>query len=393
MKKVISTERIPIKLWLDNIEEGALVQAKNVANLPFAYKHVAIMPDAHQGYGVPIGGVFAGNKVVIPNAVGVDIGCGICAVKTDLTSNQFNDYDLRGIQTWIKDEIPVGVGQQNNTPQGEMPFVDAGNVLTHGTVVYKELEKAKLQLGSLGAGNHFIEIQSGSDNHIWLMIHSGSRNLGYTVAKHYNKQAIYHNTQWYSSVPIKHELAFLPIEHEDAKIYMEEMQYCVSFALANRKVMMEKVIRIINDAGEKHVASMDDSMINIAHNYAAWENHYGKNVIVHRKGATSARAGQMGIIPGSMGTSSYIVRGLGNLESFNSCSHGAGRAMGRKAAKRNLSLDTEEKRMEGIVHDMRSVDKLDEAPGAYKPIDEVMKNQEDLVEILVELTPLAVVKG
>jgi len=241
------------------------------------------------------------------------------------------------------------------------------------------------QLGTLGGGNHFIEIQKGSDGHIWVMIHSGSRNLGYKVANQYNEEANELNEKWHTSVPKEHQLAFLPVDSQLGKEYMTEMNYCVDFALANRKLMMDRILDIF---GVEH-----DPMINIAHNYASLENHFGKNVFIHRKGATLAREGTVGIIPGSMGTKSYIVEGLGNKESFESCSHGAGRKMGRGEAIRSLNLEEEQAKMEGVLGKPRTQQDLEEAPGAYKDIDVVMDNQKDLVKILVELRPLGVIKG
>jgi tRNA-splicing ligase RtcB len=393
MKKVISSEKVPIKLWLDDIEDGALEQAKNLANLPFAFKWVSIMPDSHLGYGMPIGGVLATRDVVIPNAVGVDIGCGMCAVKTSLTD--IDTETLKKIMSEIRKVIPVGFNKHKEAQ--ENPSDLAMNGIVENSICEKEFDNAMLSLGTLGGGNHFIEIQKGSDGHIWIMIHSGSRNLGFKVANHYNNIAKELNKKWHSSVPVKHDLAFLPLNSEEGKAYLREMNYCVDFALANRKLMMDRICKIFHQ--NNTIAIMDEQiqfepMINIAHNYAKLENHYGENVMVHRKGATLADKNTIGIIPGSQGTKSYIVKGKGNPESFNSCSHGAGRKMGRKEAGRRLNFEEEVKKLDdqGILHSIR-VKQLDEAPGAYKSIDKVMKNQEDLVEVLVKLTPLAVVKG
>jgi len=395
MKQVITTEKVPIKLWLDDIEEGALDQAINLANLPFIFKHLAIMPDAHQGYGMPIGGVLATKGVVIPNAVGVDIGCGMCAVKTSLMS--ITKEDLQKVVNKITKVVPVGFSHQEKAQnESLMPFPD-GNDFSFIPIVNKEYDNALTQLGTLGGGNHFIEIQKGSDDYIWIMIHSGSRNLGYKVAKHYNNIAIIKNAKWFSEVTKDKELAFLPIETKEAKDYMSEMQYCVEFAFANRKLMMDRVCDAFGEvlSNRKEYSWGVGPMINIAHNYAKWENHFGQNVIVHRKGATSARLGEIGIIPGSQGTKSYIVEGLGNPESFTSCSHGAGRKIGRKQAQRELNLENEIAIMDNqnIIHNIKTIDNLDEAAGAYKDIDVVMENQKDLVKILVELKPLAVIKG
>jgi tRNA-splicing ligase RtcB len=259
-------------------------------------------------------------------------------------------------------------------------------------IVKSEYESARTQIGTLGGGNHFIEIQQGDDGHIWLMVHSGSRNIGYRVAGYYNRLAIELNKRWKSPVPPNWQLAYLPVETEEGQRYLDEMRYCVEFALANRKLMMERM----QTAVLHNVAAVSfEPLINIAHNYAALEHHFGREVMVHRKGATSARKGEYGIIPGSQGTASYIVMGKGNPESFASCSHGAGRIMGRKEAQRQLRLEVEKKRLDdlGILHAVRSKKDLDEAAGAYKDIQQVIANQMDLIEVKVKLKPLAVIKG
>ncbi|MDU9050847.1 MAG: RtcB family protein [Candidatus Electrothrix sp. Rat3] len=391
MKKVISTEKKPIKLWLDDLEAGALEQAKHLANLPFAFRHIALMPDAHQGYGMPIGGVLATEGVVIPNAVGVDIGCGMCAVQTSVQA--IEQDSLKQIMGNIRKRIPVGF-KHHNKAQDEsfMPDGPAEDGLDALRIVREEYKAALKQLGTLGGGNHFLEIQQGSDGHIWLMIHSGSRNLGYKVAHHYNKLAIALNRKWHTSVPEQWQLAFLPLDGRKGQDYLLEMQYCVDFALANRRLMMERLQEVFAEVvGE--VAFAD--MINIAHNYAAMEHHFKKDVMIHRKGATKASTDQLGIIPGSQGTASYIVQGRGEPESFMSCSHGAGRRMGRKQAQKELDLAAEKERLDaiGVIHGLRNAKDLDEAPGAYKDISVVMANQQDLVDIQVELRPLAVIKG
>ncbi len=388
MRKVISTENIPIKLWLDDMEEGALNQARNMANLPFAFKHIAIMPDSHEGYGMPIGGVLATKGVIIPNAVGVDIGCGMCAIKTN--QENISDKTLREIMSGIRELVPLGF-DHHKEKQG-IDLMPSGENMVKNGMVERQFESARKQIGTLGGGNHFIEIQKGSDGFIWVMIHSGSRNIGLKVAEHYNQLAKNLNERWHSTVAKSVNLAFLPIETQEAKDYYIEMQYCVDFAFANRKLMMENIISVF---GDKVADFQQHDFVNIAHNYARWEHHFGTNVIVHRKGATSAKEVEIGIIPGSQGTKSYIVRGKGNADSFESCSHGAGRLMGRKQAERTLDLKAEIAKMDekGIIHAIRSKSDLDEAPGAYKNIDTVMENQNDLVDILVELAPLAVIKG
>ncbi len=396
MKEVIYNKednRKPIKSWVTNLEEGALEQAKNSAALPFTYRHIALMSDAHQGYGVGIGTVLATDGVVIPNAVGVDIGCGMCVQKTSIKVEDFTTEKLKEIMGEIRKTIPVGFKhRQENCEHSEMPF--GGDSLIEKSkmpVIYNQYDSARKQLGTLGGGNHFIEIQKGDDGFIWIMIHSGSRNLGLKVAQYYNKEAKKLNKMWHSSVPESHDLAFLPIHTQLAKDYMSEMNYALEFAFNNRRKMMGDVKAIF----ELKASAKFEDFYNIHHNYAAMENHFGKNVIIHRKGATSANKDEIGIIPGSQGTCSYIVRGLGNPESFKSCSHGAGRLMGRKDAQRRLNFEEEVKALndKGIVHSIRSVKELDEAPGSYKDIQQVMDNQTDLVEIVVKLEPLGVIKG
>lgn len=390
MKKVLATERKPIKMWLDDIENGALDQAKNLANLPFIHSHVALMPDCHLGYGMPIGGVIATENVVIPNAVGVDISCGVCAVKTSLTD--ISRDDLKKIMGVVRETVPVGKNHhkeyQKHIHMPDPAEYDFANM----PIVNENYIASRKQVGTLGGGNHYIQIDKGDDGHVWIQIHSGSRNLGYRVANHYNSIAVEKNERWYSSVPKKWELAFFPIDSKYYHNYLKEMEFCIDFAFANRKLMMERVCDSFS-AVLGHVAF--ESMLNIAHNYARLENHFGKNVMVHRKGATSARKGELGIIPGSQGTSSYIVEGLGNRDSFTSCSHGAGRVLGRKQACKTLDLATEQKRLDdlGVIHGLRTLNNLDEAPGAYKNIDTVMENQKDLVKIITKLTPLAIIKG
>ncbi|MDP2423605.1 MAG: RtcB family protein [Bacteroidales bacterium] len=392
IRKTINSERIPIKLWIDEVEEGALKQAKNLANLPFAFRHIAIMPDCHEGYGMPIGGVLATNGVVIPNAVGVDIGCGMCAIKTSLPD--VGTDVLKEVLGRVKQTIPLGFSHYKK-PQ-DPNLMPSGYDVDKMPVTSREYHSALFQVGTLGGGNHFIEFQKGSDGHIWIMIHSGSRNIGKQVADHYNKLAGHLNERWGSPQTKTMQLAYLPIDSEQGQVYLMEMNYCIDFALANRKLMTTLVCEIFNEATRCDFIDFEgNNIINIAHNYAVKENHFGKDVFVHRKGATRAGKGQLGIIPGSQGTHSYIVRGKGNSESFESCSHGAGRLMGRKEAIRRLDLKTEVKKLEdkGILHSLHSPADLEEAASAYKDIIMVMQNQQDLVDILVELEPLAVVKG
>lgn len=391
MIKTISTEKNPIKLWLEDIDHDTLQQAKNLANLPFLHHHVAIMPDAHVGYGMPIGGVAATKDVVIPNAVGVDIGCGICAAQTSLP--HLEKTQLKKILKAIRQTVPLGFKHHKKAQQkNKMPKISGKLTEEELPVVSREYENSRMQLGTLGGGNHFIEMQRGDDGYIWLMIHSGSRNIGYQVANHYNRLAAKFNLAHGAKIPAKWQLDYLPMQSEAGQRYLQEMNYCVQFAAANRRTMMHKFKEIVQDF-EPSVSF--SPAFDVAHNYASLEHHFGQEVLVHRKGATRANKGETGIIPGSQGSTSYIVRGLGNKESFCSCSHGAGRRLGRKQAQRQLNLKDEVQRLEqqGILHAIRHKKDLDEATGAYKNITKVMDNQRDLVKIITTLKPLAVVKG
>jgi tRNA-splicing ligase RtcB (3'-phosphate/5'-hydroxy nucleic acid ligase) len=386
VRRTISSEKIPVKLWLDEIEPGALQQAKDIANHHYSAHHVAIMPDCHQGFGMPIGGVLATREVIIPNAVGVDIGCGMCSVKTSVKN--YTRKDLEKIIERIRHTIPLGFSHHKKALDRKL-LPDIGSELP---VVEREFEKAAFQLGTLGGGNHFIELQKDSAGFLWIMVHSGSRNLGKQVADHYFREAIRVNEKDFRKLKTPKLLSFLPLDSKQGKLYTDEMQYCIDFAFANRKQMIDVVCSIISEC---YKDAMFSGFINIAHNYARKEKHFGELLVIHRKGATSAKKEEPGIIPGSQGTSSFITRGMGNKDSFESCSHGAGRVMGRKEAQRSLDLLFERENLDrkGIIHSIFRKKDLDEASGAYKDINLVMKLQSDLVEIVTELTPVAVVKG
>ena len=382
--KTYNDGNIPILSWCNNPEKEALEQALNLANLPFAFKHICLMPDAHLGYGMPIGGVLATKNVIIPNAVGVDIACGMCAVKTSLTN--IDNKHLKKIITKIRNRIPLGhkwhKDKQKLPENIEKPA---------GHVTEREFNKIPYQLGTLGGGNHFIEIQKDKSNNIWIMVHSGSRNLGKQVADYYNKLAKEYNKNINSDIPTKWDLAYFPLDSKQGQEYFKEMQYCLNFAKENRY----KMIEFIKKAIQSVFKCKFDTTINIHHNYAVEETHFNQKLIIHRKGATSAKKDEIGIIPGSQGTPSYIVKGKGNTQSFMSCSHGCGRKMGRRQAQRELNFEKEVEFLnkKGIIHSIRNAKDLDEAPSAYKDIDTVMEEQKDLVDIVTKLEPLAVVKG
>ena len=381
----------PVKVWAKTVDPHAWKEIDNLSRLPFIYHHLAFMPDVHGGMGMPIGGVLASKKVVVPNAVGVDIGCGMCAVKTNLKADDISrDVIRKEIMSGIRARIPLGM--DHHTELQDEALMPQGHDIDKLHVVSRQYVSARRQVGTLGGGNHFIELQKDDDGYLWIMLHSGSRNLGKQVGDYYNKLAKELNAMYHTAVDPAWQMHFLPLGSKEFTAYWKEMSYCVDFALCNRQLMMDRIQEIIADA----IPNVEfEPMINIAHNYAAWEHHYGEDVIVHRKGAVRARAGEIGIIPGSQGTSSYIVEGLGCPESFMSSSHGAGRLMSRTEAIKTLSLQKEIEMLDskGIIHGIRSQNHLDEAASAYKNIDEVMANQQDLVKILTRLSPIAVVKG
>ena len=391
MEKVEKIGTTVVKMWLTDIEENAYRQVANLASLPFVYHHIALMPDCHAGMGMPIGGVLPTKDVVIPNAVGVDIGCGMRAVKTNVRAAMIEEEFLRKIiMRGIRERIPLGM--DHHEEKQDEKYLPTGFDIDRLPVVKRQYVSIHHQVGTLGGGNHFIELQKDEEGWLWIMIHSGSRNLGKQVGDHYNERSKWFNGLYYSKVEPELQLSFLPLKTPEFNSYWDEMTYCVAFAKCNRSLMMERIEEVIFDA----LPDVEfEPAIDIAHNYAAWENHFGHNCIVHRKGAVRAREGETGIIPGSMGTSSYIVEGLGNPDSFMSSSHGAGRAMSRTQAINTLCLDDEIKKMDakGIVHGLRNQRDLDEAASAYKDIDKVIALEADLVKIKTKLEPIAVIKG
>lgn len=380
----IESERIPIYIWAEEVDEETLKQTKNIANLPIAYHHVALMPDAHVGFGMPIGGVLATEDAIIPNAVGVDIGCGMHAVRTSLKDLPRNT--LETVASKIRSRIPLGFEHQKQ-PRSWEGFKEAPDL----PIVRQELDSARHQLGTLGGGNHFIELQKDHTGHLWIMVHSGSRNFGLKIAEEYHRKAKNYCSEHKLDLPDSN-LAYLPVDSRLGREYLEGMNFALRFARENRRQIMEDILAIL----EETVGSFEvTDRIDIHHNYAAPEKHYGKEVIVHRKGATAAFKSLRGIIPGSQGSPSYIVEGKDNPLSFKSCSHGAGRRLGRNEARKKLDLAEEVRRLEslGVIHAVRKPKDLDEASGAYKDIQKVMDAQRDLVDIILELQPLAVVKG
>ncbi len=381
----------PVMIWTDHVEESAMRQIENLTTLPFLFHHLAVMPDVHTGKGMPIGGVLACKNAVIPNAVGVDIGCGMCAVKTNWKVSEISAEVLRKkIMKGIRERIPLGMSHHKEAQDEK--YLPEGHDIDSLEIVKRRQNSIRYEVGTLGGGNHFIELQRDEDDNLWIMIHSGSRNLGKQVGDYYNNMAATLNARWHSVVSPDIQLPFLPMGSKEFGMYWNEMKYCIDFALCNRKLMMERIEEVLADALEGIAFG---PMINIAHNYAAMENHFGQNVFVHRKGATLAREGVVGIIPGSQGTASYIVEGLGNPNSFCSCSHGAGRVLSRTMAIKTLDMAEEVAELEakGIIHGIRTQKDMQEASGAYKDIEEVIANETDLVKVKTRLLPVAVIKG
>jgi len=404
MKSIINIhdQKIPIKSWVSNLEEGALQQSLNLANHPVTKHHVALMPDSHLGNGMPIGGVVACKDAVIPNAVGVDIGCGMTFIKTNVPVSDIRKVDtangnlLHTIVHTVNRNIPVGFAHHKE-PQTCHILDNPPESVQNIPIVMQEIENAKYQLGTLGGGNHFIEFQEDPEGNFCIMIHSGSRNFGYKIAEEYNKKAI----EITSSLDKKLELNYLPVDSQEGQEYLEAMYFALQFAKENRALMLIRVRSIAFNLIKKHMGFSGleyNNFINIHHNFANKEEHFGEEFFIHRKGATQAFKDQLGIIPGSMGTPSYIVKGLGNPESFMSCSHGAGRTMGRNQFTRTHTKEECDKAMEGIIHTgwgkgRKGKIDLSEAPQAYKNIDEVIENEKDLIEVVLKLKPVGVVKG
>lgn len=387
--------KLVAKSWvpLDQLEPITLEQVKQLENFPPLFGHAALMPDAHYGLGATIGSVIPAVGAVIPSAVGVDIGCGMVYCQSKLHIDDVRDF-LPHIVHQIKRTIPVGFRHRELCDRAMAPVLYQLYKYPEFKEKCEEMEKVSTkpvtpQLGTLGGGNHFIELQVDEEGKLGVMIHSGSRNIGLQLAKKHIKIAQQCMEKWHVRVP--KFLDFLAVDSQEGQDYLNDMKFALTFAYHNRAVMMSEVQDIIET--ELGVLPGWGDVVNIHHNYAALENHRGQNVWVHRKGATRVRSDITGIIPGSMGSPSYLVRGKDNDDSYHSCSHGAGRRMSRKAAKENLDLGVFQDQMAGIVSEDVNEKHLDEAPGAYKDIDTVMADQSDLIEIVKKLRPVANVKG
>ena len=398
IKQVITDTRVPVKIWTDNIEEEALQQLRNTASLPFIVSHVAAMPDVHYGMGATIGSVLATRGAIIPAAVGVDIGCGMSAVKLPFHIDQLGgDEGLRALRHSIERSIPVGRNGNKEISDrvgtvfkalGETKRVPSDN---------RVMKNAALQLGSLGGGNHFIEVcWSKTSGQAWIMLHSGSRNIGKHLADIHLGRAKGLMKAYFIDLPDP-DLAYLVHGTQEFLDYIADLHWAQAFAQGNRQEMMLRVLKDVSHHVYGDATTLIDALPNLFkvdchHNYTQIENHFGSNVYVTRKGAVSAREGQYGIIPGSMGTRSYIVKGKGNPDSFCSCAHGAGRRMSRTKARQQFTQQDLIDQTAG-VECRKDISVLDEIPGAYKDIDETMANQTDLVDVVEELKQLICVKG
>lgn len=391
---VMQTNGFPVKIWSDYVKSSALLQLHNLATLPFIHKHIAVMPDVHAGIGSTVGTVIPTKKAIIPSAVGVDIGCGMCAVRTNLTASDLPE-SLKSIREAIELAIPVGFSAYEETA---LTFEEDFSLRAH--IIDELMKKHNIhepkqglhnQCGTLGGGNHFIELCLDEEQNVWIMLHSGSRGIGNAIGRKFIELARKEMEIHFINLPDK-DLAYLPEGTEYFNDYWTALDWAQNYAAVNRKVMLRRIMSVL----QKYFPSLDlkvtEKAINCHHNYAQKEAHYGENIYVTRKGAVRAREGDMGIIPGSMGAKSFIVRGLGNKESFCSCSHGAGRVMSRTEAKRVLTIEDHKKATEG-VECRKDEGVLDETPAAYKDIDKVMEHQSDLVEIVATLKQVLCVKG
>jgi len=391
--EMVLNSRVPVKVWTDRIEPEAIEQLRNIGSLPIVHPHVAAMPDVHLGKGATVGAVVPTKGAICPAAVGVDIGCGMSARKTSIPANRLDVEDLKKLRHSIEREIPVGREQRRQPFEAAVAWMDS-----HGAprMASKALvERALHQLGTLGGGNHFIEVcVDRDDGLLWALLHSGSRNVGKTVAETHIARAKRAMGSALGTLPDP-DLAWLTEGTAEFDAYWADLHWCQEYARENRAIMMARLLRQLAFAlgFEGDVSRLGiTTEVDCHHNYVSEERHFGERLLITRKGAISAREGELGIIPGSMGTGSYIVRGLGNPESFHSAPHGAGRKMSRGEARRRFTKEDLVRQTEGVEcrKDARVVDEI---PAAYKPIEEVMEKSRDLVEVVTGIRQVICVKG
>ena len=403
--EIPSSKGAPIKAWVKGVplEDQARQQLLNVAQLPFIFKWVAAMPDVHWGIGATVGSVIPTKGAIIPAAVGVDIGCGMMAVQTDLNARDLPDH-LHAIRTAIEGAVPHGrthhggkgdQGAWQILPERHLEVWGADLKPRYDAILDKhpKLDRGNHanHLGTLGTGNHFIEVCLDESEMVWFLLHSGSRGVGNRMGSYFIELAKKDLEKSIKNLPDR-DLAYFPEGSEHFFDYVEAVEWAQDFARANRDLMMQQIVQAVRDSGEVRAFTTHLEAINCHHNYVARERHFGQNILVTRKGAVRAQRGDLGIIPGSMGARSYIVRGKGNPESFMSCSHGAGRAMSRGEARRRFTVEDHKRMTEG-VECRKDAEVIDETPAAYKSIDAVMAAQSDLVEVAHTLRQVVCVKG
>ena len=396
IQRELTSRRVPVKIWSDDVDEKSTEQLLNLASLPFIHHHVAAMPDVHVGIGATIGSVIATHQVIIPAAVGVDIGCGMVAARLSLTANQLDEKALKKVFDQISRDVPVGRRQHDDSRvlvPATRPFEPGLKDLTdrHPQLLksFGKFSKWTNQMGTLGSGNHFIEVCLDETEQIWVMLHSGSRGIGNAMATYFIELARQDMERSMIHLPDR-DLAYFPEGAEHFADYVTAVQWAQEYALQNRQSMLDLVLAALVRHLPPFVVTTE--AVNCHHNYIAKEHHYGADVWVTRKGAIRAREGDLGIVPGSMGTRSYIVRGKGNPESFCSSAHGAGRRMSRTAAEKQFTADDLAQQTRGVIC-RKDKGVVDEIPGAYKDIDQVMANQNDLTQILHTLKQIVCVKG
>jgi tRNA-splicing ligase RtcB (3'-phosphate/5'-hydroxy nucleic acid ligase) len=392
--EILAGARLPIYSWAADAEGEALRQARNLANLEVAIHHVALMPDAHAGFGMPIGGVLFAEGAVVPYAIGVDIGCGVQVARTNLVwEDSLTPPKLRAILRQVQRDVPTGFAVHKSAPLSLDRMLDLMGIDPPASIARGWLERALVSLGTLGGGNHFLEVQRDDENRVHFMLHSGSRNLGKQICDLFAKRALDVCRRAGRPIPDP-ELAFLRFdEDDDAHAYWAAMEFALRWAELNRRQMMDRV-----EAAFRKQASVHhfERLVDVHHNYAIAEEHAGRRGIAHRKGAVRAAAGDMVLVPGSMGTASFIGEGLGSADSFETCQHGAGRQLGRNQAKRLKSSEDVFAEMAGWGIELVSNEPktaAEEASFAYKDIDAVMAASADLVRPVTRLRPLGVVKG
>jgi len=394
-------EGVPVKSWATDVDENVITQMSQLAEMPFIHKHISLMPDAHLGKGCSVGSVVPTLKAIIPASVGVDIGCGMLAVTTNLSSKDLPE-NLDIFRHSIERDVPLGPGGQRKTARMPEFYIDYGPITNNELMVadyafrnLKGLSERVLgkswmkQLGTLGSGNHFIELCLDQNDQVWIMLHSGSRGIGNLIGQHFISEAKSEMEKYHIHLPNK-DLSYLSQDTEKFNNYIAAVNWCQQYASINRRMMLGAIHKNLIHFFP-HV-KLEGIVINCHHNYVEMESHFNKNVWVTRKGAIRARENDWGIIPGSMGAKSFIVTGKGNEESFHSCSHGAGRTMSRTEAKKRFTVRDLEEQTKGISC-QKDASVLDEIPSSYKDIDSVMKNQEDLVNIEFTLKQILNIKG